>query len=155
MRETARTIWQLANEKARFNIYITQWETGVTNETMETGETTFKRKHQNSIPDCFEAAFFEGPCQQYTDTQCTFPCYSNIQALVSILLLQMYTTIQKFGVTQTISCFPWLTLLFIKWVAKWIENIVKTLTRLEIMKLCFRQIILHLQQLQPCRPLAF
>ena len=45
----------------------------------------------------------------------------------------IYTTIQKFGVTQAISCFPWkLTLLFIKWVAKWIENIVKTLTRLEI-----------------------
>ena len=48
--------------------------------------------------------------------------------------LNTYTTVQKFGVTQTISCFPWkLTLLFIKWVAKWIENIVKTLTRLQIM----------------------
>ena len=44
-------------------------------------------------------------------------------------LLNIYTTVQKFGVTQTISWFPWeLT----KFVAKWIVYIVKTLTRLEI-----------------------
>jgi len=29
----------------------------------------------------------------------------------------MYTTVQKFGITQTISCLPWkITLLFIKWI---------------------------------------
>jgi len=48
--------------------------------------------------------------------------------------LYIYTTVQKFGVIQTISCLPWkLTLLFIKWILHFIENVVKTLTRLEIM----------------------
>ena len=58
----------------------------------------------------------------------------NIYWATGFTLWIHYTTVQKFGVTQTISCFPWkLTLLFIKWVEKWIENIVKTLTRLEMM----------------------
>ena len=76
------------------------------------------------------------------------PSYFLFYGCIQIMYMQLYTTVQKFGVTQRISCFPWkLRLLFIKWVAKWIEYI-KTLTRLEIMifiwnnlsfKLCFRQ----------------
>jgi len=41
------------------------------------------------------------------------------------IYIYIYTTVQKFGVTQTISCLPWkLTLLFIKWIEHFIENIV-------------------------------
>jgi len=59
-------------------------------------------------------------------------CYSTWTSNVRLTPL-MYTTGYKFGVAQTILYFPWkLTILFIKWFAKWIENIVKTLIRLEI-----------------------
>jgi len=36
---------------------------------------------------------------------------------IYILYMCIYTTVQKFGITQTISCLPWkITLLFIKWI---------------------------------------
>ena len=67
----------------------------------------------------------------------TFPWYSN---LLKCTCINIYTTVQMFGVTQTISCFPWKTHTFIYQMSlqNRIENKVKTLTRFEIIILSFK-----------------
>jgi len=61
-------------------------------------------------------------------------CQSITMMWPNHVTIRKYSAVQKFGVIQRTSCFPWkLSLLLIKLIAKWILNIVKTLTRWEIM----------------------
>jgi len=55
--------------------------------------------------------------------------------------LQIYATVQKFGVTRQFHVFHENALLFIKWISKWIEHIVKTLTRFEFLGFLFEILI--------------
>jgi len=67
----------------------------------------------------------------------TIATYHHVEGRLFVLhgeyIFATYTRVQEFEVHRQFGVFHENSLLFIKWIAKCIENIVKTLTRLEIM----------------------